>query len=114
MSFSPSAIIARPLTARTARTAKRARAVTPRARTIAARTIAQSSAQDTAKGTLVVAKSMAAALYGGGVMGLSRFLGRGSTMLAAVLAAFADRKSTRLNSSHANISYAAVCLKKKN
>src|SRR3712207_8161461 len=25
-----------------------------------------------------------------------------------------DRKSTRLNSSHANISYAAFCLKKKN
>src|SRR3712207_7444038 len=25
----------------------------------------------------------------------------------------ADRKSTRLNSSHANISYAALCLKKK-
>src|SRR3712207_7568848 len=28
--------------------------------------------------------------------------------------AFADRKSTRLNSSHANISYAVFCLKKKN
>src|SRR3712207_6944264 len=27
---------------------------------------------------------------------------------------FADRKSTRLNSSHANISYAVFCLKKKN
>src|SRR3712207_8623078 len=26
---------------------------------------------------------------------------------------FADRKSTRLNSSHANISYAVFCLKKK-
>src|SRR3712207_8904442 len=26
---------------------------------------------------------------------------------------FTDRKSTRLNSSHANISYAAFCLKKK-
>src|SRR3712207_7561323 len=25
-----------------------------------------------------------------------------------------DRKSTRLNSSHANISYAVICLKKKN
>src|ERR1035437_11019562 len=30
------------------------------------------------------------------------------TMLAAI-----DRKSTRLNSSHANISYAVLCLKKK-
>src|SRR3712207_9025449 len=27
---------------------------------------------------------------------------------------YADRKSTRLNSSHANISYAVFCLKKKN
>ena len=26
---------------------------------------------------------------------------------------YADRKSTRLNSSHANISYAVFCLKKK-
>src|SRR3712207_9390458 len=30
-----------------------------------------------------------------------------------VLAARRDRKSTRLNSSHANISYAVFCLKKK-
>src|SRR3712207_7355339 len=30
-----------------------------------------------------------------------------------VLAAPGDRKSTRLNSSHANISYAVFCLKKK-
>src|SRR3712207_8958106 len=29
------------------------------------------------------------------------------------LGAIADRKSTRLNSSHANISYAVFCLKKK-
>src|SRR3712207_6901035 len=29
------------------------------------------------------------------------------------VAAFPDRKSTRLNSSHANISYAVFCLKKK-
>src|SRR3712207_7273634 len=32
---------------------------------------------------------------------------------AAVNEALADRKSTRLNSSHANISYAVFCLKKK-
>src|SRR3712207_8479663 len=31
----------------------------------------------------------------------------------ARVARFADRKSTRLNSSHANISYAVFCLKKK-
>src|SRR3712207_8396820 len=29
------------------------------------------------------------------------------------IAVFLDRKSTRLNSSHANISYAVFCLKKK-
>src|SRR3712207_6846963 len=32
---------------------------------------------------------------------------------AEVAQLFADRKSTRLNSSHANISYAVFCLKKK-
>src|SRR3712207_8418203 len=32
----------------------------------------------------------------------------------AGVAAALDRKSTRLNSSHANISYAVFCLKKKN
>src|SRR3712207_7772670 len=37
-------------------------------------------------------------------------LGRGAAHLRAVRA---DRKSTRLNSSHANISYAVFCLKKK-
>src|SRR3712207_7538572 len=37
----------------------------------------------------------------------------GQTRIVAV-AASQDRKSTRLNSSHANISYAVFCLKKKN
>src|SRR3712207_8029166 len=32
---------------------------------------------------------------------------------AATMTRFGDRKSTRLNSSHANISYAVFCLKKK-
>src|SRR3712207_7985309 len=36
---------------------------------------------------------------------------RGLTMVDGVL--LLDRKSTRLNSSHANISYAVFCLKKK-
>src|SRR3712207_8891694 len=35
------------------------------------------------------------------------------TVDVAGKALFADRKSTRLNSSHANISYAVFCLKKK-
>src|SRR2546427_9083931 len=33
--------------------------------------------------------------------------------LALLLASLADRKSTRLNSSHSQISYAVFCLKKK-
>src|SRR3712207_7287830 len=37
-----------------------------------------------------------------------RFEERGRALLRAL-----DRKSTRLNSSHANISYAVFCLKKK-
>src|SRR3712207_7586704 len=35
-------------------------------------------------------------------------------MLDSHIPVYADRKSTRLNSSHANISYAVFCLKKKN
>src|SRR3712207_7112445 len=34
-------------------------------------------------------------------------------LVGAVVQPLEDRKSTRLNSSHANISYAAFCLKKK-
>src|SRR3712207_9488764 len=37
-------------------------------------------------------------------------LSAGATFVAQ---SFSDRKSTRLNSSHANISYAVFCLKKK-
>src|SRR3712207_8086571 len=37
----------------------------------------------------------------------------GKSALAEDLAADLDRKSTRLNSSHANLSYAVFCLKKK-
>src|SRR3712207_9011340 len=36
-----------------------------------------------------------------------------SVMAFAAMLAAGDRKSTRLNSSHANISYAVFCLKKK-
>src|SRR3712207_7114767 len=38
---------------------------------------------------------------------------RASEETLAALRAYLDRKSTRLNSSHANISYAVFCLKKK-
>src|SRR3712207_6902987 len=36
-----------------------------------------------------------------------------SSSMRTVIAKVGDRKSTRLNSSHANISYAVFCLKKK-
>src|SRR3712207_7608460 len=39
--------------------------------------------------------------------------GAGGECAAEALALVGDRKSTRLNSSHANISYAVFCLKKK-
>src|SRR3712207_7750036 len=38
---------------------------------------------------------------------------RHPAVVAAVVDQVQDRKSTRLNSSHANISYAVFCLKKK-
>src|SRR3712207_8763965 len=45
-----------------------------------------------------------------GLIRLGAILVSGGTL---VLLAGVDRKSTRLNSSHANISYAVFCLKKK-
>src|SRR3712207_9048552 len=44
---------------------------------------------------------------------MTSFERRRLVQLAAAGLAGADRKSTRLNSSHANISYAVFCLKKK-
>src|SRR3712207_8430400 len=41
-------------------------------------------------------------------------LAGGFELLAEVADVHLDRKSTRLNSSHSNISYAVFCLKKKN
>src|SRR3712207_8756776 len=40
--------------------------------------------------------------------------GKTGEVLLQILESRLDRKSTRLNSSHANISYAVFCLKKKN
>src|SRR3712207_8115563 len=53
-----------------------------------------------------------------GVAATSAALGLGYMALVTLLGALRlrpllDRKSTRLNSSHANISYAVFCLKKK-
>src|SRR3712207_8060089 len=42
-----------------------------------------------------------------------KFCPRPGALLRGRARARADRKSTRLNSSHANISYAVFCLKKK-
>src|SRR3712207_7957548 len=44
---------------------------------------------------------------------LARHSGEGKYSTRKFCAPFRDRKSTRLNSSHANISYAVFCLKKK-
>src|SRR2546430_4369080 len=52
-----------------------------------------------------------------GIVDLAALLCRGEKVLLAVLGPFdgaaQDRKSTRLNSSHSQISYAVFCLKKK-
>src|SRR3712207_8545428 len=45
---------------------------------------------------------------------LHRAHGETSAVLERAVREPLDRKSTRLNSSHANISYAVFCLKKKN
>src|SRR5688572_32197203 len=48
----------------------------------------------------------------GGGQGLQQWHG-GASLRRAKIAASQDRKSTRLNSSHSQISYAVFCLKKK-
>src|SRR3712207_7060952 len=49
-----------------------------------------------------------------GTVGFGRFFTRGTRPSSGSAdGARGDRKSTRLNSSHANISYAVFCLKKK-
>src|SRR2546430_11321248 len=51
----------------------------------------------------------------GGKVGVHSTPGQGSTFFAILprIATVIDRKSTRLNSSHSQISYAVFCLKKK-
>src|SRR3712207_7229225 len=64
---------------------------------------------------LVRAGPVRSRLQAAAARGLTRFVGRGTELEQLYQAlARADRKSTRLNSSHANISYAVFCLKKKN
>src|SRR3712207_8004559 len=64
----------------------------------------------------VAAASQAAALERGDAFALSPFGEPDPSRQlwpGALVELAADRKSTRLNSSHANISYAVFCLKKK-
>src|SRR3712207_8631791 len=53
------------------------------------------------------------ATFGQNLLGFHRRDGAGYGLLAEKATELEDRKSTRLNSSHANISYAVFCLKKK-
>src|SRR3712207_8203921 len=55
-----------------------------------------------------------ALVRGGCVAAPARCPGRDNARKGLERGAGGDRKSTRLNSSHANISYAVFCLKKKN
>src|SRR3712207_9011894 len=70
--------------------------------------VAGEHAQDAlvADGQLDVALGGAARAHGAGALDVPR-------ARAEPVRARGDRKSTRLNSSHANISYAVFCLKKK-
>src|SRR3712207_7519935 len=61
---------------------------------------------------LVIAAFIAVAMSGP-VNLLGRRMKRGLAIALSYLALVLDRKSTRLNSSHANISYAVFCFKKK-
>src|SRR3712207_7237603 len=55
-------------------------------------------------------KRIAFSAFKQGIQGMERIYSRNNNVLMIV--DFTDRKSTRLNSSHANISYAVFCLKK--
>src|SRR2546430_11241900 len=57
---------------------------------------------------------LAARAFGGERHERHRPFGRGSLLARRKSDHLADRKSTRLNSSHSQISYAVFCLKKKN
>src|SRR3712207_8365264 len=62
---------------------------------------------ETAGGELVKAQSIARRFRGAAVLAVL------ALVATACVSSGKDRKSTRLNSSHANISYAVFCLKKK-
>src|SRR3712207_8909004 len=60
---------------------------------------------------LPVSRIAASFLQASGVA--DRASGKDSPLTRTIVSISLDRKSTRLNSSHANISYAVFCLKKK-
>src|SRR5256885_5762357 len=63
----------------------------------------------------IPAISASGSLFFGGILSLSPCpRARTSRLSSGFLGTSADRKSTRLNSSHLVISYAVFCLKKKN
>src|SRR5947209_13904673 len=74
------------------------------------------SAERASAAALPAAASAGGAAFEGTVAGTDA-IGRprcaSAALSAAAAASAVDRKSTRLNSSHANISYAVFCLKKK-
>src|SRR3712207_8784942 len=59
-------------------------------------------------GVLLLSQAAVLLLFGTGNKSAPTILPEGTTVIFDI-----DRKSTRLNSSHANISYAVFCLKKK-
>src|SRR3712207_8114271 len=69
-------------------------------------TLFRSPSSSSTSATAARSRSTTSTRCGAEVVQLIVFL----PLLAAIVA---DRKSTRLNSSHANISYAVFCLKKK-
>src|SRR3712207_7936310 len=68
------------------------------------------------EGSGVMAERYDAIIVGGRLAGAAKAanLARLGARVLVLERAHLDRKSTRLNSSHANISYAVFCLKKKN
>src|SRR3712207_8846500 len=65
------------------------------------------------RGTLKVGDAVVAGAHWGRVRAMHDFHGTRVKEAGPSMPVEVDRKSTRLNSSHANISYAVFCLKKK-
>src|SRR3712207_8668770 len=79
------------------------------------RSIIEEFGISTTQAGLIASATFAGMLVGAWFWGtISDYIGRRTGFqLTVLIFAVLDRKSTRLNSSHANISYAVFCLKKK-